>query len=1135
MSRAAILFCFLLSGGSGLIYEIVWTRLFAYTIGSSHQSMTIVVATFMAGLALGSLAGGRYADRSRNPLRLYALLVLAVGAYCLLIPTLIGWADPLFRWAYRLHDGEPLHPVYAGIKGALSVAILLPPTTLMGATLPALARAIAREMGQVGAWMGVLYAANTLGAVSGAWGAGFILIPFLGLWGSMVLAAAVDMAIGVLVLLQTIGGKAAPAARSPPPAAAAPPSLAEAEECSASRIRLVAWAFGISGLVNMMLQLAWTRTIILSLGNTTYAFSVIVGIFILGLSIGSTVAAVVADRLRSPQAALGWAIAGVSLCAGLAIPFLGVLPSEFGFQLARLDSRLSFPLFLALGSVRVFLLIFPATVFMGKTFPLATRIAANSIERIGRSVGGIYFANTLGSILGTLSVGFVLFPVFGNLWLPLHFAVGLGLLAAVGLLVLAPGRRLLYPVRLGLLAVLVACLGLFLYDRRPAGVFMDSARGRLDRYWNPVLLSMGPFRDYQVYRLGDQLPEMEEKLISMTERLYYRDGEEASVGVFHMKVEGMPGVEARTLRISGKADASVGPLTLDMPTQILAGHLPMLARPEAKRALTVGLGSGITLGSIAIYPGVDRATNVEISPEVVEAARDHFASANHGAVTHPKVRMIVGDGRNHLRHTRESYDVVSSEPSNFWIAGLGSLFTREYYGFVKARLEPGGVMCQWVQAASIRKEDFQTALRTFVKSFPHVSLWTPGSDTLFLGSMEPIQWRRDWIERCIADPEVGPDLARLGIDRPEALFRYLRFDDGTMRRLAGEGPENLDLDPILEYSAPFGLYDVGNQVPLLLVPAPLPSVSLLLHGFDAKAPEAIDDYRRRGVLLHRVMDSSQFDKDPDAGIVLLQKVAAEKDPWLVQSAGDYILRFAYSLEAQEQAIFLRRALLFMWHDSLRKAYKNFEGKAILYQALEKASGKALPEDWTTHLLLAQASFDHGKLAAAIAAIDEAEKRGGPAHRIGQLRGTAHGARGDLDAARKSFEAALVAAPVGQREEILYNLGYLSEKRRDYERAIEYQRMALSEGAAQGRGIAAVARCLRALGRSAEALAEVEKGIKSDEQANADALHQAGLALLELGDFPAAKEWLTRAAAADPERYQKELDALEKQLDAREGL
>ncbi len=1130
MSRAAILFCFLLSGASGLVYEVVWTRLFAYTIGSSHQSMAIVVSTFMAGLALGSLAGGHIADRSRNPLRLYASLVLAVGVYCLCIPTLIGWADPLFCWAYRLHDGEPLHPIYAGIKGAVSVAILLPPTTLMGATLPVLARAIAREMGQVGAWMGVLYAANTLGAVSGAWGAGFVFIPFLGLWWSMVLAAAVDIAIGVLVILQTIGAGTSAPARASAPIAAVPPPLPQMETCPAPRLRLVALAFGVSGLVNMMLQLAWTRTIILSLGNSTYAFSVIVGIFILGLSLGSTIAAAVADRLRSPQAALGWAIAGVSLSAGLAIPFLGVFPSEFGFQLAHLERRLSFPLFLALGSLRVFLLIFPATIFMGMTFPLATRIATSSLDRIGRSVGGIYFANTLGSILGTLLVGFVLFPVFGNLWLPLHLAVALGLAAAASLLVLTPARGRLYPARLGTLAVLIVVLGVFLYDRRPAAGFTDSAKNRHVRYWNPVLLSMGPFRDYRVYGLGPKLSEMEEKLAGMTETLYYRDGEEASVGVFHMKIEGMTGVEARTLRISGKADASVGPLTLDMPTQLLAGHLPMLARPDAKRAINIGLGSGITLGSMAGYPGVDRVTCVEISPEVVEAAKNHFTAANQGAVTHPKVRMIVGDGRNHLRHTAESYHAVTSEPSNFWIAGLGSLFTREFYGYVKARLEPGGVMCQWVQAASIRKRDFQTALRTFVNAFPHVSLWTPGSDTLFLGSMEPIEWRRDWIERCLAHPDVGAGLARIGIDRPEALFRYMRFDDGAMRRLAGQGPENLDLDPILEYSSPWGLYDTDNEVPLLLAPSPLPPVSALLKGFDANVQEEIDRFRRRGVLLHRVMDPSQFEKDPERGVVLLQQVAAEKDPWLTRTAGDYMLRFIYTLAAQEQALFLRRSLLFVQHGSLREAYRNFEGKAITYQSLEQAALKARPEDWTTHLLLAQASFDHGKLDEALAAIDEAEKRGGPAHRIGQLRGTAHGVRGDLDTAQRSFEAALQAAPEGEREEILYNLGFLSEKRRDYEKAIEYQRQALSEGAAHGRGVAAIARCLRALGRPAEALAEVEKSIKMDEKGGADAFHQAGLALIELGDLPAAKEWIARAAAADPDRYQKELEAIEKQTE-----
>jgi spermidine synthase len=964
---------FAFSGASGLIYEVVWTRLFELVAGSSHQSVTLVVATFMGGLALGSFLGGKAADRVRSPLRLYGLLVLITGAWCFLVPGLLEIARPFFGAVYRLHDGEPTHPLFVAAKLLASAAILLVPTTLMGATLPALARHVTRETAEAGPRLGLLYAANTLGAVAGAWAGGFLLIPRIGLWWTSSFAAAVDVAIGLLALSIARPIAAARPAARPRPTAAASPS-ASALDLSRSRSVLIAAAFGLSGMADMCLQLGWTRTLILSLGSSTYAFSAIVGIFILGLAAGSAAGAACARKLRSPQAALGWTMTAVAAIAASTIPAFGTLAPAFARRIEGMEA-VTFPRFIFAGALWSSALIFPAAFFMGMTFPIVGRLVVRDLETLGRRIGRAYLANTLGSIVGTLAVGFVILPLTGRLWAPLYIAVAVGLAAGLALVVLEPsepGRR---RRRIVLACGTVAALLAHAAFTRPWGV-LDPGGNR--RHWDPVSLNLGPFIRNPLTGIAGDAEDLEKRLRESYDVLYSRDGEAASVAVFHVK-----GTDFLELRINGKVDASVGGDSPDVATQLLLGHLPLLARPGARSVLAIGLGSGITVGSMAAYP-VEGVTCLEISPEVAEAAR-LFAAVNRGAVDSPRVRLVIGDGRNHLQHTAARYDVICSEPSNLWIAGMSNLFTREFYEEVKGRLAPGGVACQWIQGYSLRASDLGIALRTFAAVFPHVSVWAASADILLLGSTDPVRWDRDWMARCLSLGPISADLVPIGIDRPEALFRYLRIEDADARRLAGSGPENRDLFPRLEYSAPLALFDIVTEAALVIMKfqaAPVTGDFASIGG-----PAVIEAYRTRGVLLDRMLLDLSGAEDGrlfGATVDLFLKLPPGRDAWLTASLVRQLKRSVAT--GPSMALLFRRLLLASDDPALDGAFRGLKLKEVQIprEMFERAAREAAPGDWTP--LLLQAADEGGRdPAAALRFLKEAEARGAPREYLERIR------------------------------------------------------------------------------------------------------------------------------------------------------
>jgi len=769
VSRAVIA-CFLVSGLVGLVYQVLWIRLLGLVFGHTVFAVTTVLAAFMGGLGLGSFLFGRLADRSRHCLALYGLLEIGIGLYCLLLPWLLDGAGALYLWI-----GRGLATSYLGFSAlqfCLVALLLVPPTTLMGGTLPLLVRFFVRDAPTLGRQVGLLYAVNTGGAVLGALLAGYVLVPDLGIRTTILLAVVTNVGVGALVLvfdrhLARLGGSGRPA--EAPGARPAPPPAPAWEP------RVVAAAFAVSGAASMIYEVTWSRALALVIGSSTYAFTAMLVAFLTGIALGSFLFALCLGRRQAGPAAFGALQLAIGLCGLGLIPLFGRLPVLF-LGLMGISQGPAFTQGVQFG-ISVALMLLP-TLFIGATFPCAVRIVATDVGRAGFDTGWLYTVNTLGCIAGTLVAGFLAIPLLGvQGTMRLAVAVNLTVGALLCLPTPAAGRRAARAAAVG-----IAALGVL--------------AGSLLPPWNPILMASGvaiyasqyaAMSRAGAFARGEWQPEV----------LYYRDGISATVSV-HRNGPGL------SLRVNGKTDAGN---TRDMHTQLLLGHLPLLIHPGAKRVLIIGLGSGVTAGAVAQHP-VERIDIVEIEPAVAEAAR-YFEAENRRVLADPRVHLIVADGRNFLRSAETPYDVIISEPSNPWIRGLATLFTREFFALAQSRLAPGGMMLQWLQGYGIAPEDLRMVVRTYRTAFPHTSLWYSSvSDYFLLGTAGPLrlslQGIRQRLERL---PRLQEDFVRMGLFSAPGLLANFLLGEEEAARFAGEGELNLDDTLRLEFTTPLSLYE----------------------------------------------------------------------------------------------------------------------------------------------------------------------------------------------------------------------------------------------------------------------------------------------------------------------------------------
>lgn len=734
-----LVFLLLLSGFTGLVYQVLWLRLLALTFGVTVYAAATVLTSFMGGLALGSLVAGRLADRTRNPLRLFGLVEILIGVCAAVSPLVLGGLQSLMvSFAPSLPESIVADTV---IRVAIAALVLLIPTTLMGATMPVVIKSSLIRAGGLGSRVGLLYAANTAGAIVGTLLAGFYLIPHVGLSRAFLLAAGVNITAGVLALIASKWGPENQAV--PEPVQTSVPAPVEVSTVAARTALLVA---GISGFASLALEVVWFRLMAIFVGPSSYTFTVVLATVLAGIAIGSALASRLM-RLRR----IDWVLSlGLVQLIGGALVLASVsgiaAPVEAGFWLQGLMHRAGIAFAVPALSMSL-VVVLPSALFFGISFPLALRVWVSSdapTGETGRRVGVFYAVNLGAGILGTLVAGFLLLPWFGSKNSVVLLAF---LYVAGGLVVLATSARR-QPLFAGLAAAGVAGLVL------------------------------------QAQAVPDPLDVMHRHIYTGRPVIWQEEGVQSTVAV-------VDGDDSRVMFLDGRHQADDAPGMLFIHRRI--GLLPAILHQRPARALVVGLGGGATPGGMSQLPGLS-VDVVELSQGVINAAA-YFRHVNFDILNNPSVHLKVDDGRNFLQRVRERYDLITADAVIPRHAGANSLNSVEYFTLVRQALRPGGLALHWNGGATA--EEHRLILSAFAAAFPHVSLW--GDGALMLGSMEPITISRAHIERLLADPQTRQVLALMNVESFDHLERMFKADDAAVREyVAGTDPLS-DNRPLLEY------------------------------------------------------------------------------------------------------------------------------------------------------------------------------------------------------------------------------------------------------------------------------------------------------------------------------------------------
>lgn len=759
------------SGLAGLIYEVSWTRLVTLYMGHTIAAASTVVAAFMGGLAGGSALGGRLAVRLTRGQALWTYVALesVVVLVALVLPSELSALTPLLKWAYS--DGVP-GVLFAVVRLASCLVLLVIPALALGATFPLAVRWFVDRSQSVGRLAGALYAANTAGAAVGAITAGFFLMPALGLFNTVLVGvgASVLAILAILVLARRAGDD-----RPSDPRAHVPERITLGRAPRHDSWALAAAVLGLTGFATLTYEIAWTRVFSLTAGPSTYAFAATLAAVIIGLAVGSVIGSALAGWTDRSTLALTLDLTATAAAAAWAGSLAGgALPRFVAERLARAPQDFSSVQWQSAWLMAG--LVVPTAIGLGIAFPLALHLARGDARRTSTRLGAVYAINTVSSAVGSLAAGFVAIPLLG-LQDTLRLATAALILGS--LLVIVRGA-LSKSVRQVAALPALAVLG-WLAFQHP---------------WDRELLASGV---YKYAPLMSREIDVETSLKAGA-LLYYRDGAAATVSVKRL-------TGTLSLSIDGKVDASTSG---DMITQKALAHLPLLLHAGPRRVCIIGLGSGVTLASALLHP-VSSVDVVEISPNVVEASR-LFADDNHHAIDDPRARLILGDGRSHLLLADRQYDVIISEPSNPWMAGVAALFTREFLLAARARLARGGILCQWAHTYNISDRDLRSIVATFASVFPDGTMWLMGdADLLLIGSTGPDTPSLDDLARHWNRLGVAADLRAVAAYEPFAfLSSYVGGPDEIRRYAVGAALQSDDA-MALEFSAPRAQYGSASS------------------------------------------------------------------------------------------------------------------------------------------------------------------------------------------------------------------------------------------------------------------------------------------------------------------------------------
>lgn len=745
---------FVLSGAAALVFETVFLRQLTWLFGNSATATALVLAAFMAGLALGAALFGRLVDRVSSPLRLFGLLELAAAVVGSLLVVLLGSGRQLMFSTIRLVEAGNFQ---RAIELVLAFLLVLVPSMLMGGTLPALTRVVVRNLSGLAGSLGLLYGLNTLGAAAGVFVAGFFLFERLGVSGSGFAAAGLQVAVGLTAIVLARGERraadpsAATSGNAPATDTVAMPGQRVRQAC------LLAAAAG--GMAMLGYEVLWTRLLSLFMRSFSYSFCLMLSLFLLGLCLGAITLAALSSRIRSP---VSW-LAVLQILMGLWVAASVIWMPE---RLGRISSS-SFTEFLAEAAARAAWIVLPPTILSGMALPLAVRGVALGLGRLGADVGRVYAFNTAGAIVGALGVGLLLLPALGAAR-SLTVLATLNALAGAAVLALA-GRSV---VRVGLaVALSLACLVPLARGSEPfVRAFLEASPG-----------------------VG-----------TMGEVLFYKEGATDTVAIVRRDY-GFFDAEAKSLIINGIAmTATVKPVWRYMSAE---GHLPVLFSRRPRSALAVGVGTGITLAALVSHPEIESIVAVELSEGVI-AGLGQFRHENSGSYLDPRVRLVRDDGRHWLELNDTRFDVITLEPPPPIVAGSVHLYSLDFYRLCNRRLAEGGVVAQWLPLHAQSLASARMTARTFLEAYPHAMLWLPSvRDAVLIGSLRPLELSHARVQRTYSTPETRANLVGAYLESPEALLATFLLDRSGIARWAGDAPLITDEHPWME----FFLHQGGNM------------------------------------------------------------------------------------------------------------------------------------------------------------------------------------------------------------------------------------------------------------------------------------------------------------------------------------
>lgn len=785
----ALLLC--ISGAAALVYQVLWIKQLSLVVGVEVYAITTGISAFFAGLALGGWLFGRWADRLQQPVLLYAGLEVLVAMLGVGATVAMSLAANAFAWLQG-HVGV--------LAWLLPFALVGIPAVLMGGTLPVLVRSLAAEPGKAG---GQLYAANTLGAIVGTLLAAFVLIASLGVRGSALFAAMLNLlaAAGALWLQ-----------RQQPLALATPVRHGNAKAPD----RTALWLYAIAGGVALGYEVVWSQSIVQFMSTRTYAFAVVLATYLTGLFIGSVVLARRVERIRDPWGVFGLLIAGAGLIALLEIAMLGrwlVLAQSHAetwllslgvSELAGMSARFA---------VAALSIVFVPTLLLGAAFPLALRLSVGS-ERVGRDVGAVVAFNTLGGIIGVMLCGFVLIPL-------------LGLVRT-----------------LGLLALIAATIG-YLAVRKGHGV----TKGRRQAVVALGLVSVAVAVLTPADKLASLLPGARNGTLA-----FYEEGRGGTVAVV---TQGRGENTFRRLYIQGVSNT--GDAMPSLRYMRIQALLPLLIHNgEPRSTLVIGFGTGIAAGAMLRYPGLEHRVVAELLPSVVKAAP--LFKGNFNAASDPDIDVRLRDGRQELLRSEQTYDVITLEPPPPSAAGVVNLYSRDFYELAASRLQDKGIVAQWLPLPTQNIDDSRSLVRSFLDVFPHASLWTSEfHEMLLVGSLAPMELDAAKITARFQQDSVRSTLQDVGIGSPAALLATWVTDRAGLDRFAADAPAVTDDQPRIEYAPWVRSKEITRVLPALLDLYQPPT----LVNADAGFSERMETHRQRLMQFYRA-SLHAYDGDRDA-------------------------------------------------------------------------------------------------------------------------------------------------------------------------------------------------------------------------------------------------------------------------------